>query len=135
VIRIETQDDSGEFIEIVLPDNDNGSTKYSYDNTNNNNDDELNTLLNEAKDILYEILPLSSLQSAYENLSANEYKEALGNAITILPQAKILKSEKIIAKAKNIYSKIEQIIDKNKNKKDVKILKPQSLSREEVLEI
>ncbi|RDU60093.1 hypothetical protein CQA53_11055, partial [Helicobacter didelphidarum] len=33
------------------------------------------------------------------------------------------------------YSKIEQIIDKNKNKKDVKILKPQSLSREEVLEI
>ncbi|RDU62118.1 hypothetical protein CQA53_09555, partial [Helicobacter didelphidarum] len=33
VIRIETQDDSGEFIEIVLPDNDNGSTKYSYDNT------------------------------------------------------------------------------------------------------
>lgn len=122
VIRIETEDDSGDYIEIILP-----------DDTGNNvddNDDELNTLLNEAKDILYEISPLSSVQSDYDNLKASEYKEALLDAITILPIAKVLK-------AKKTADKINKIISKDKSKKDVRIKgkgKSKYATRQEVIE-
>ena len=57
VIRIETEDGSGEYIEIEFDEND---TLKDI----NNNDDELNDLLHQAKDILYELSPLSSAQSA-----------------------------------------------------------------------
>ena len=123
-IRIECEDGSDEFIEIVLPHNDNANRVDSHDDINDN---ELNTILNEAKDFLYELSPLSSIQSAYENLSASEYKKALLEAITILPLAKALKAKKII-------DKIDKVIDTIKAKRRVR-LKPKSLSREEVLEI
>ena len=123
VIRIETEDGSGEYIEIEFDENDNLKDI-------NNNDDELNDLLHQAKDILYELSPLSSMESAYDNLKAGEYKDALIDAITILPQAKTLKAE-------TIANKIKNIISKDKNKKDVRIAKPKpkSLSRQEVLGI
>ena len=130
VIRIETEDGSGEYIEIEFDEND---TLKDI----NNNDDELNDLLHQAKDILYEISPLSSAQSAYDNLTAGEYKDALIDTITILPMAKVFKAEKIVDRAKTIANKIENIINKDKNKKDVRIAKPKpkSLSRQEVLGI
>ena len=121
IIRIETEDDSGEFIEIVFDENDN--LKHA-----NNSDDELNTILHQAKELLYELSPLSSAQSAYDNFTAGEYKEALLNAITILPIAKALK-------AKQILAKINNIISKDRSKRDVRSLKPKSLSKKEVLEI
>ena len=65
--------------------------------------------------------PLSSAQSAYDNLTAGEYKDALIDAITILPQAKTLKAEKIVDKAKTIANKIKNIISKDKRKEDVRI--------------
>ena len=117
VIRIETEDGSGEYIEIEFDENDNLKDI-------NNNDDELNDLLHQAKDILYELSPFSSVQSAYEaydNLKAGEYKDALIDAITILPQAKTLKAKTIANKAKTIANKIGNIISKDKNKKDVRI--------------
>ena len=106
VIRIETEDGSGEYIEIEFDENDNLKDI--------NNDDELNDLLHQAKDILYELSPLSSMESAYDNLTAGEYKDALIDTITILPMAKVFK-------AKTIANKIENIISKDKNKKDVRI--------------
>ena len=106
VIRIETEDGSGEYIEIEFDENDN--LKYI------NNDDELNDLLHQAKDILYELSPLSSMESAYDNLTAGEYKDALIDTITILPMAKVFK-------AKTIANKIENIISKDKRKEDVRI--------------
>ena len=122
VIRIETEDGSGEYIEIEFDENDNLKDI--------NNDDELNDLLHQAKDILYELSPLSSAQSAYDNLTAGEYKDALIDTITILPMAKVFK-------AKTIANKIENIISKDKRKTDVRIAKPKpkSLSRQEVLGI
>ena len=119
VIRIETEDGSGEYIEIEFDENDNLKDI--------NNDDELNDLLHQAKDILYELSPLSSMESAYDNLTAGEYKDALIDTITILPMAKVFK-------AKTVANKIENIISKDKNKKDVRIAKPKpkSLSRQEV---
>ena len=122
VIRIETEDGSGEYIEIEFDENDNLKDI--------NNDDELNDLLHQAKDILYELSPLSSAQSAYDNLTAGEYKDALIDTITILPMAKVFK-------AKTIANKIENIISKDKRKEDVRIAKPKpkSLSRQEVLGI
>lgn len=123
VIRIETQDNSGEYIEIEFDEND------TLKDINNNND-ELNDLLHQAKDILYELSPASSAQSAYDNFTAGEYKDALIDAITILPMAKAFK-------AKTIANKIKNIISKDKRKEDVRIAKPKpkSLSRQEVLEI
>lgn len=106
VIRIETEDGSGEYIEIEFDENDNLKDI--------NNDDELNDLLHQAKDILYELSPLSSMESAYDNLTAGEYKDALIDTITILPMAKVFK-------AKTIANKIENIISKDKRKEDVRI--------------
>ena len=54
------------------------------------------------------------MESAYDNLKAGEYKDALIDAITILPQAKTLK-------AKTVANKIENIISKDKRKEDVRI--------------
>lgn len=51
VIRIETQDNSGEYIEIEFDEND--TLKDIH-----NDDDELNDLLYQAKDILYKLSPL-----------------------------------------------------------------------------
>ena len=107
VIRIETQDNSGEYIEIEFDEND------TLKDINNNND-ELNDLLHQAKDILYELSPASSAQSAYDNFTAGEYKDALFDAITILPMAKAFK-------AKTIANKIKNIISKDKRKEDVRI--------------
>ena len=107
VIRIETEDDSGEYIEIEFDEND---TLKDI----NNNDDELNDLLHQAKDILYELSPFSSAELAYNNFTAGEYKEALIDAITILPMAKAFK-------AKTIANKIKNIISKDKRKEDVRI--------------
>lgn len=123
VIRIETEDDSGEYIEIEFDEND------TLKDINNNND-ELNDLLHQAKDILYELSPFSSAELAYNNFTAGEYKDALIDAITILPMAKAFK-------AKTIANKIKNIISKDKRKEDVRIAKPKpkSLSRQEVLEI
>ena len=106
VIRIETEDGSGEYIEIEFDENDNLKDI--------NNDDELNDLLHQAKDILYELSPLSSMESAYDNLTAGEYKDALIDTITILPMAKVFK-------AKTIANKIGNIISKDKRKTDVRI--------------
>ncbi|WP_199770043.1 hypothetical protein, partial [Helicobacter pullorum] len=106
VIRIETEDGSGEYIEIEFDENDNLKDI--------NNDDELNDLLHQAKDILYELSPLSSMESAYDNLTAGEYKDALIDTITILPMAKVFK-------AKTVANKIENIISKDKRKEDVRI--------------
>ena len=57
-------------------------------------------------------------------------RDALINAITILPMAKAFK-------AKTIANKIKNIISKDKRKEDIRIAKPKpkSLSRQEVLEI
>lgn len=123
VIRIETEDDSGEYIEIEFDEND-------APKDINNNNDELNDLLHQAKDILYELSPFSSAELAYNNFTAGEYKDALIDAITILPMAKAFK-------AKTIANKIKDIISKDKRKEDVRIAKPKpkSLSRQEVLEI
>ena len=98
VIRIETQDNSGEYIEIEFDEND------ILKDINNNND-ELNDLLHQAKDILYELSPASSAQSAYDNFTTGEYKDALIDAITILPMAKAFKAKTIANKIKNIISK------------------------------
>ncbi|MDY5186359.1 hypothetical protein [Helicobacter trogontum] len=119
VIRIETEDDSGEYIEIEFDEND------TLKDINNN--DELNDLLHQAKDILYELSPFSSAELAYNNFTAGEYKDALIDAITILPMAKAFK-------AKTIANKIKNIISKDKRKEDVRIAKPKpkSLSRQEV---
>ena len=106
VIRIETLDESDEFIEIEFDEND------TLKDINNN--DELNDLLHQAKDILYELSPFSSAELAYNNFTAGEYKEALLNAITILPMAKAFK-------AKTIANKIKDIISKDKRKEDVRI--------------
>ena len=108
VIRIETEDGSGEYIEIEFDEND------TLKDINNNNNDELNDLLHQAKDILYELSPASSAQSAYNNFTAGEYKDALIDAITILPMAKAFK-------AKTIANKIKNIISKDKRKEDVRI--------------
>lgn len=107
VIRIETQDNSGEYIEIEFDEND------TLKDINNNNN-ELNDLLHQAKDILYELSPASSAQSAYNNFTADNYKDALFDAITILPMAKAFK-------AKTIANKIKNIISKDKRKEDVRI--------------
>ncbi|MGX2973183.1 DUF5675 family protein, partial [Helicobacter sp. T3_23-1059] len=116
VIRIEAQDGSNEFIEIELPDDDNAS----------NNDDKLNALVEDAKDILYEISPLSSIESAYENLTAGEYADFLLECSTILPPLKLLK-------AKSIANKIKQIINKNKHKKAIK--KSKYATRQDVIDV
>ena len=70
------------------------------------------------------------MESAYDNLTAGEYKDALIDTITILPMAKVFK-------AKTVANKIENIISKDKRKEDVRIAKPKpkSLSRQEVLGI
>ena len=88
VIRIETEDGSGEYIEIEFDENDNLKDI-------NNNDDELNDLLHQAKDILYELSPFSSAELAYNNFTAGEYKDALIDTITILPMAKVFKAKTI----------------------------------------
>ena len=107
IIRIETEDGSGEYIEIEFDEND------TLKDINNNNN-ELNDLLHQAKDILYELSPAGSAQSAYDNFTAGEYKDALFDAITILPMAKAFK-------AKTIANKIKNIISKDKRKEDIRI--------------
>ena len=104
IIRI-TEDGSGEYIEIEFDENDN--LKHA-----NNSDDELNDLLHQTKELLYELSPASSAQSAYDNFIAGEYKDALFDAITILPMAKAFK-------VKTIANKIKNIISKDKRKENV----------------
>ena len=135
VIRIETQDDSGEYIEIEFDEND---TLKDI-----NNDDELNDLLHQAKDILYELSPFSSAELAYNNFTAGEYKEALLNAITILPIAKAFKAEKIANKIKNIISKdkrkedvrIHPNTNKNSNTNAGKKIKSKYATKQEVINV
>ena len=61
IIRIETEDGSGEYIEIEFDEND------TLKDINNNNN-ELNDLLHQAKDILYELSPAGSAQSLQVNI-------------------------------------------------------------------
>lgn len=136
IIRIKTEDDSGEYIEIEFGEDDNLKDI-------NNNDDELNDLLHQAKDILYELSPFSSAELAYNNFTAGNYKDALIDAITILPMAKAFKAEKIANKIKNIISKdkrkedvrIHTNTNKNSNTNAGKKIKSKYATKQEVINV